>query len=254
MDPRLAVHDRAAAIAVAASSNTMDTTEDNVITPTTAVTELKQPALQLVLPASFQTVQPSIDVYPLENYSFGSKPAKLDKDDTVVDRLVRLEQAFETQGVRRTVEGVLLVHLHGHPHVLLLHVGHKFFKLPGGKLKPGEATLAGLYRKLTNKLASPVLDLQPQWQQDQASLLSVLYRPTLDGRLYPYKPAHVAVEKERKQVFVAPLPEKCMFSVPDNLEMIAVPFFELHSNPEKYGTILHTLPVLLSAYRINCLT
>ncbi len=36
------------------------------------------------------------------------------------------------------MEAVLLVHEHHHPHVLLLQVGHAFFKLPGGRLRPGE--------------------------------------------------------------------------------------------------------------------
>ncbi len=36
------------------------------------------------------------------------------------------------------MEAVLLVHEHHHPHVLLLQVGHTFFKLPGGRLRPGE--------------------------------------------------------------------------------------------------------------------
>jgi hypothetical protein len=40
----------------------------------------------------------------------------------------------------RSVEGVLLVHQHKHPHVLLLqqHLGQqKIYKLPGGRIKPG---------------------------------------------------------------------------------------------------------------------
>lgn len=36
------------------------------------------------------------------------------------------------------MEAVLLVHEHHHPHVLLLQVGSAFFKLPGGRLRPGE--------------------------------------------------------------------------------------------------------------------
>ena len=40
--------------------------------------------------------------------------------------------------MRRSVDGVLLVHEHNHPHVLLVQVGASFFKLPGGRLRPGE--------------------------------------------------------------------------------------------------------------------
>jgi len=40
--------------------------------------------------------------------------------------------------MRRTVEGILLVQEHNHPHVLLLQLGQSFFKLPGGRLRAGE--------------------------------------------------------------------------------------------------------------------
>ncbi len=40
--------------------------------------------------------------------------------------------------MRRSVEGVLLVQEHGHPHVLMLQLGVNHFQLPGGRLKPGE--------------------------------------------------------------------------------------------------------------------
>ena len=45
---------------------------------------------------------------------------------------------YEKEGPRFSVEGVLLVQEHGHPHVLLLQIGNTFFKLPGGRLRPGE--------------------------------------------------------------------------------------------------------------------
>lgn len=45
---------------------------------------------------------------------------------------------YEKEGPRFSVEGILLVQEHGHPHVLLLQIGNTFFKLPGGRLRPGE--------------------------------------------------------------------------------------------------------------------
>ena len=49
-----------------------------------------------------------------------------------------MRDEFDSLGMRRSVDGVLLVHEHGLPHVLLLQLGTTFFKLPGGELKPGE--------------------------------------------------------------------------------------------------------------------
>ena len=50
--------------------------------------------------------------------------------------------------MRRSVDGVLLVHEHGLPHVLLLQLGTTFFKLPGGELNPGEDEVSFPGRKL----------------------------------------------------------------------------------------------------------
>ena len=60
-----------------------------------------------------------------------------------------MRDEFDRIGMRRSVEGVLLVHEHGLPHVLLLQLGTTFFKLPGGELNPGEDEVEGLKRLLT---------------------------------------------------------------------------------------------------------
>jgi hypothetical protein len=41
--------------------------------------------------------------------------------------LIRAE--YDKFGMRKTVEGVLIVHEHGLPHILLLQLGTTFFKL-----------------------------------------------------------------------------------------------------------------------------
>jgi cleavage and polyadenylation specificity factor subunit 5 len=55
---------------------------------------------------------------------------------------------FQVNGIRRSVEAVLLVHEHNLPHVLLLQVGQTFFKLPGGELIKNETPIEGLKRLL----------------------------------------------------------------------------------------------------------
>lgn len=75
------------------------------------------------------TFGPTVNLYPLENYTFGIKEAQLEKDTSVPARLARMKEKYEKEGQRRTVEGVLLVHQHNHPHVLLLQIGNSFFKL-----------------------------------------------------------------------------------------------------------------------------
>ena len=54
----------------------------------------------------------------------------------MVDRAL-LAGRYPKQGARRSVEAVLLVADHRFPHLLLLQSGDSF-RLPGGRLRPGE--------------------------------------------------------------------------------------------------------------------
>ena len=64
-----------------------------------------------------------VNLYPLSNYTFGTKEPMYEKDRTVEARFNRMREDFEKYGMRRSVEGVLLVHEHNLPHVLLLQLG-----------------------------------------------------------------------------------------------------------------------------------
>lgn len=67
--------------------------------------------------------------YPLTNYTFGTKEPLFEKDTSVQARFSRMREEFDKTGPRFSVEGVLIVHEHGLPHVLLLQLGTTFFKL-----------------------------------------------------------------------------------------------------------------------------
>lgn len=64
-----------------------------------------------------------VKLYPLSNYTFGTKDPMYEKDRTVEARFNRMREDFEKFGMRRSVEAVLLVHEHNLPHVLLLQLG-----------------------------------------------------------------------------------------------------------------------------------
>lgn len=72
---------------------------------------------------------PTIRLYPLSNYTFGTKETQPEEDPSVKERLRRLEEHYEQHGMRRTCEGVLVCHEHNHPHVLMLQIANAFFKL-----------------------------------------------------------------------------------------------------------------------------
>lgn len=72
---------------------------------------------------------PAIRLYPLSNYTFGTKETQPEEDSSVQLRLKRLEEYYEQHGMRRTCEGILVCHEHNHPHVLMLQIANAFFKL-----------------------------------------------------------------------------------------------------------------------------
>ena len=111
-----------------------------------------------------------VNVYPLESYKIGQKEERSEKDPSSAARFERMEATYELEGIRRCVDGLLLVsracspcatcgataagglaenaapqvHQHKHPHVLLLQVtlskqqgGGTSYRLPGGRIKPG---------------------------------------------------------------------------------------------------------------------
>ena len=89
----------------------------------------------------------TIALYPLSNFTFrqvidniltpiclftieiSTKEAQPEEDPSVSARLQRLQNNYEDFGMRRTVEGILVVHDHGHPHILMLQIANAFFKL-----------------------------------------------------------------------------------------------------------------------------
>lgn len=71
-----------------------------------------------------------------------------ERDSSVLARFQRMRDEFHSHGMRRSVEGVFLVHEHNLPHVLLLQLGNTFFKLPGGEIGLNEDPVEGLKRLL----------------------------------------------------------------------------------------------------------
>ncbi|KAK9842055.1 hypothetical protein WJX81_006462 [Elliptochloris bilobata] len=195
------------------------------------------------------TGQTAVTLYPVGNYNFGVKAPIIDKDATFEEALARMQQKYAREGARRSVEAVLLVHEHHHPHVLLLQVGSSFFKLPGGRLRPGENEVDGLKRKLTNKLAPEAAALKTDWEVGEC--LGTFWRPSFDLAMFPYLPAHCTRPKEVRKLFLVPLPEKCYFAVPKNLKLLAVPLFELYDNVARYGPLIAALPSFLSRLRFT---
>ncbi|KAG2395692.1 Pre-mRNA cleavage factor Im subunit 2 [Vigna angularis] len=188
-----------------------------------------------------------VNTYPLSSYTFGTKEPKMEKDTSVADRLARMKVNYMKEGMRTSVEGILLVQEHNHPHILLLQIGNTFCKLPGGRLKPGENEIEGLKRKLTSKLGANSPALVPDWQIGEC--VAIWWRPNFETIMYPYCPPHITKPKECKKLFLVHLSEREYFAVPKNLKLLAVPLFELYDNVQRYGPVISTIPQQLSRFQ-----
>ncbi|XP_075246416.1 cleavage and polyadenylation specificity factor subunit 5-like [Convolutriloba macropyga] len=185
-------------------------------------------------------------LYPLTNYTFGTKEPLFEKDTSISARFQRMREEYESTGLRKSVEGVLLVHEHNLPHVLLLQIGASFFKLPGGEVDGKEDEVSAL-KRLLNDILCRSEHVPVDWQIE--TLLGQWWRPNFEPPQYPYIPAHVTKPKEHKQLYLVRIPEKALFSVPRNYKLVAAPLFELYDNSSGYGPIISSLPQLLS--RVN---
>eukprot|EP00992_Anisonema_acinus_P003876 TRINITY_DN14261_c0_g1_i1.p1 TRINITY_DN14261_c0_g1~~TRINITY_DN14261_c0_g1_i1.p1 ORF type:complete len:227 (-),score=34.04 TRINITY_DN14261_c0_g1_i1:46-726(-) len=197
------------------------------------------------------TTEKKMDLYNLSNYTFSMKDQQEEKDQTSTAFLQRLRDRFELEGTRKTVEAILLVHQHNHPHVLLLQLGNNHFKLPGGRCRAGEDELSCLRRKLSKKLSPPNQYSQPAWEIGE--VLGCYWRPNFEQHMYPYLPPHITKPKECCKLFIVHLPEKCIFAVPRNYKLLAVPLFEFHENSKRYGSVIASIPQILSRFHMNCM-
>ncbi|OXB57892.1 hypothetical protein ASZ78_009498 [Callipepla squamata] len=170
------------------------------------------------------TLERTINLYPLTNYTFGTKEPLYEKDSSVAARFQRMREEFDKIGMRRTVEGVLIVHEHRLPHVLLLQLGTTFFKLSP-----------------TTQILGRQDGVQQDWVIDDC--IGNWWRPNFEPPQYPYIPAHITKPKEHKKLFLVQLQEK----VPKNYKLVAAPLFELYDNAPGYGPIISSLPQLLSS-------
>ncbi|KAK2991085.1 hypothetical protein RJ640_021549 [Escallonia rubra] len=141
------------------------------------------------------------------------------------------------------------VELFKHPHLLLLQVRNCMFRLPGGRLRPGESDVDGLKRKLLSKLSIDELGSGANWEVGEC--LGMWWRSDFEALLCPYLPPNVKKPKECTKLFLVKLPASQKFIVPRNLKLLAVPLCQIHENHKTYGPVISGVPQLLSKFSFN---
>lgn len=308
---------------------------------------------------SFKT---KIDIYPLENYIVAPNIPAAEEDEMLPMHQNRLLMgrkksvlqggshtmhiASPHQGIRRmktpreklislrkrcmdgqrveSVEGILMVHHHRQPHIILmkqrlsrlplasgggsggedgsrnvilsaaLNNPEYTYRLPGGRCRPGEKPEDCLIRKLWKHLRNEeympgmhgrvgmglmcpggvsgasmhsgdtIVDvvsssaglgggISPCFRV--GDVLGKWYRPHLNPFMYPYVPPHFTHDamKEVRTMFLVHMDRSVMLQIPfEDVELVAVPLFDLYDNTTKYSPNIVSIPVLLSRVFINC--
>ncbi|KAJ4952961.1 hypothetical protein NE237_029793 [Protea cynaroides] len=190
-----------------------------------------------------------LDIYPLSCYYFGSKEAIADKAETLADRIQRLKTNYAANGLRTSVEAVILVELFKHPHLLVLQVKNSFYKLPGGRLRPGESDTDGLKRKLLSKLSVNEHGVDDEWEIGEC--LGMWWSPDFETMFFPYTPSNTTRAKECTKLFLVKLPASRKFIVPRNMKLLAIPLCQIQENHKTYGPIIAGVPQMLSKISFN---
>jgi len=222
----------------------------------------------------------NLDIYPLTNYTFGTKDAVYEVDskaenvDTEKHDHQYLKDEYKQKGIRRTVEALLLVYDHRLPHILLLQkisnengssdrpTTTNYFTLPSGTLEPDENDLSGMRKHLKRILGKSnirhikdsVDPAQRGIEEDEWLVKDTVgqwWRPNFDQHQYCYRPAHVTKPKEHRKLFLIQLPEKALFAVPRNYRLVAAPLHEIYDNRATYGPVIANLAQMISRYNLQ---
>jgi cleavage and polyadenylation specificity factor subunit 5 len=194
----------------------------------------------------------SIQVSDLEQYTQGysEEPEEAPDRPPKPTRMLRLREYVKDQGTVRSVRAILLVHVHRHPHVLLLQQvrtpeSSPKYILPGGKLNPGEDDESGLQRLLNKKLqlVDGVYDMNE-------GVIATWYRPQFSDLLYPYLPVHVTTPKETEFWYFVKLPERGRLRLDPKYRLSPISFYDLQNGSALYGKQLPVIPLLVSRYSL----
>lgn len=106
--------------------NDMEEEEEERKTDNKERSPIVNPSMAQIIPIAM----PFLHLSPIDNYTFGSKESIMEIETSYHNRMAQLAESFKAEGMRRTVEAVLLTYQNNHPHVLLLQLGDtSIFKL-----------------------------------------------------------------------------------------------------------------------------
>ena len=191
-----------------------------------------------------------IQIPDLNQFTYGTGSGEIneeEKEEPKIDKIDRLRNLFSTSGTVNSVRAIVLVHIHNHPHVLLLEKNsNKSTVIPGGILTPGEDDESGLQRLLSKKMCLV------EGAYEIGEMLATWYRPQFTNQFYPYLPVHITMPKEIERWYLVSLPEKGSIAISPKYRLCAVPFYDLQEYDTKtFGNQIVNIPLLVSRFNIQ---
>ncbi|ORM40020.1 Cleavage and polyadenylation specificity factor subunit 5 [Babesia sp. Xinjiang] len=208
--------------------------------------------------ASDSPERPDWLVYPADSYNFREDSAPIGQgllfksSDSIVNKRIR---AYNQNGLRVTVYGVILCHRNGFPHIVLLQDSSGSSGLLGGKCKTFENPREVLRRKVarfmsTTRKGGHQLDLRANADNVLVGeFMGEFWRQDYDSDVLPYLPLHVNRPREKILIYQVTLREHCSFVSPNELRIIPVPLHDFYS-PDQ-GVAMSALPHLLARFNLS---
>ncbi len=184
--------------------------------------------------------------HQLTNYTFGKgRHASAKSVRTLRERMIDRKRRYETDGCRLTVAAVLLAHVDGVAHVLLLRKRdekqRECFGLPQTRIRTGEEATKSLSRSLNKNVSK-----EQSWTV--LAQIGKFVRPEFNAAIYPYELPHVSHPKEVMSLFLVQMERFTAFTVGQSAVVVAVPLTQLYKADSKYGDVIAALPLFLSRF------
>jgi cleavage and polyadenylation specificity factor subunit 5 len=146
---------------------------------------------------------------------------------------------------------VFITHIDGVLHLLVFKKTQGSESVPflfGGKLIEGESERDGLARHLQGFIMKDKSSDSCEWKVGE--VLTKLYRPEFDERVYPFVPPHVSRPKEEITLIQVVLPPKCVFALRESVSISAVAMHDILRSPGSFPFLISSLPVLISRFTL----
>eukprot|EP00055_Hartaetosiga_balthica_P004293 m.11042 g.11042 ORF g.11042 m.11042 type:complete len:196 (+) comp3766_c0_seq1:288-875(+) len=186
-------------------------------------------------------------VYPNQNYNIDHKSEE-ETYEKIDEKMAQLKEKTKGGNVVESVYLVLLIEVYQQPHILLIQPHPKYSILPGGELEDGESLRDGIERYLRSTFSIEDQDVLESFKH--LDTMCSWYRPNFEQPTYPYVPPHCGMPKEHLSVVLLQMPQRCSFVVAKNCHIRAVPLIDVFDNKESFGSLIASLPAIISKYNM----